>query len=219
MKRFIALFTVTLLLVANCIVYTPVKAVGTAVDFGEMLLEYTSLAELGLALTQGANVDWSNLSLDDDLTATEKAQYVINYYGALKHAGTQAIYEWLFEGPNDNPYLQNTAAITFGNNSSVGTTGVQDLRTQLANAIATNSGQHIFQKYSDEVIARFNEYDNMYINKYLDTVNLPEEGDPDIINVPSNSRDLALQYVSWNPTIRRNIYNIWITFFRKINSI
>lgn len=175
MKKFCALFVCAFFIIAQNITYVPVKAVGTTVDFGEMLNEYLNVAEVGLALSQGASIDWSDLDIPEELeTDQEKAKYIVNYLGALRHTGIQAIYDWMFNGENDNPYLQNVSAIGLSTTSGIGANGTQDIRSQLADVLALNNGKHIIQRYNDSIIARWNEYNTNYINDYLDIMDQTE---------------------------------------------
>lgn len=186
MRRFIAFFSLCIFIFIHFLSFQPVSAV-SSVDYGEMLNIYLGAAETALAASQGVTIDWSNVDLppvSDTWTDQEKAQYIVQYVGNLKKVGQHAIYEWLFgEGNNTQDIISaETAAIGLSHNSNINT---QDIKAQLDNILATNSQNHVFQTYSDKVIARWNEYNTNYINNYIDNMNPSTDG-PELPVVPEN---------------------------------
>ena len=172
MKRYLALFTATLLLVANCFVYTPVKAVGTSVDFAEMFSEYLSLAEMSMALTQGIEIDWSNYEFDANATNQDKAKALMNYYYGLIYNGLDY---FLDLSGNYDIVTEQVAAIALQTSGNLSSDNIQDLRSQVATAlqnyaVTENWNIPIMLHYDDLCIANWNKYNSMYINQYLDSL-------------------------------------------------
>lgn len=218
MKRFIAVFGVIVIITMHCLSFYPAKAAITSVDYGEMLNTYLGAAETAMALSQGANINWSNVELPDDSdtwTDQEKAQYIVSYIGNLKKVGQHAIYEWLFGEDYDtfDVVSAETAAIGLAKNSNIDT---QDIKTQLDNILATQSQDHIFQRYSDKVIARWNEYNTNYINDYLDNMNIIENFIP-VAPPDDASQSIQDSFVRINGSgfdFIRNLQNIDISIVK-----
>lgn len=207
MKRFIAVFGVIVIITMHCLSFYPAKAAITSVDYGEMLNTYLGAAETALAASQGVTIDWSNLDLpsgSENWTDKQKAQYVVQYVGNLKKIGLYAIYDWLWGPDNDTQDIVSaeTAAIGLAKNSNIDTL---DIKAQLDNILATHSQEHVFQRYSDKVIARWNEYNTNYINDYLSQMNYSNIEEP--IPVPD-----ATYFNSYYHTTAPGTIPNWATF-------
>ena len=195
MKRYFALFTATLILVSNCIIYTPVKAVGSSVDFAEIFSEYLSLAEMSMALTQGVEIDWSNYEFDANATNQEKAKALINYYYGLIYNGLDYFLD--ISGNND-VISESMAAIALQTSGNLSSENIQDLRSQVASAlqnyaVTDNWDVPIMQHYDDLCIANWNKYNSMYINDYLANIDESE-----VIDYPDTTNNVSLGTISFS---------------------
>lgn len=170
-KRIIAFILLFVFMCFKCITWVP-SAAATGIPAFDAFY-YAILQTLGMAYTNGVELDLAPAiaevreAVPDYLQQPDVAlKYLLRDYAG--HAWDYIANTWnssTFD--ENNPYLQNTAAIGLANSSGMAVPTLQDIVTQWGSK-ALDNDKDIVTPINTNTVAYFNKFNDLYINEYLE---------------------------------------------------